>query len=124
MLLSTPEDWFRTHQRDFYEFRPSKGQAALPPDLTTWLATNLPNRKLERLGPSEKSGWIIGGPTMLVMAMDEEEIQRYSEHWEDAAGKSIDLRWQCYQWSYVSWCDAQEKTEAVPVKVLKSKVNF
>lgn len=109
MLLSTPERWFRTRQCDFYEFRPAHDPGdrpvALPAELTDWLAVNFPDRELQPLGPSEHSGWISGGPSMKVLALNSEEVQRYSQRWEDADGTSLDPRWQCYQWSYQKWRD-------------------
>ncbi|MDT8990706.1 hypothetical protein RQP54_07480 [Curvibacter sp. APW13] len=89
----------------------------LPVELTDWLATNFPDRELHTLGPSEHSGWISGGPCMKVLALTTEEVQRFSQRWEDANGKSIDDRWQCYQWPYQMWrdkCDRIEVTQGRP----------
>lgn len=109
MLLSTPKRWFRTRQCDFYEFRPAHGpddrSVDLPAELTDWLAASFPDRELQPLGPSEHSGWISGGPSMKVLALNTEEVQRYSQRWEDANGTSLDPRWQCFQWPYQMWRD-------------------
>ncbi len=109
MLLSTPEHWFRTKACDIYEFRPGEDQSALPDELKTWLAMTMPERQLQTLGPSEHSGWICGGPTMSVLAMNAAEVNMFQERWEDAAGKSVDPRWQCYQWPFSSWREKFEK---------------
>lgn len=118
MLLSTPERWFRTHQCDFFEFRPSESNEDLPIELTEWFAGNLPNRPLKRLGPSEYSGFICGGASMLVLAMNDDEVQMFSRRWEDASGKSIDPRWQCFQWPYLNW-----RTKLDGVEVFKGPVS-
>lgn len=115
MLLSTPERWFRTRQCDFYEFRPADAEddrpVDLPAELTDWLAASFPDRELQPLGPSEHSGWISGGPAMKVLPLNTEEVQRYSQRWEDANGKSLDPRWQCFQWPCQMWRDRCARIE-------------
>ena len=103
MLIQSPEQWFRTLARDFYEFRPAKGQTGLPLELTDWIKEKLPHRALTLLGPSEHSGWICGGPTMYVLAMDPQEVDAYTARWEETSGRCIDERWQCFQWPYSGW---------------------
>lgn len=103
MLLSTPECWFRTRQCDFYEIRLTKGRKKLPKELLTWFKENLKQPQVHVLGPSEHSGWICGGGGMAAIAMEAPEVQLFNKRWEDGNGKSNDLRWQCWQWSFAQW---------------------
>ena len=117
IILSSPEAWFRTKGCDFYEFRSTDFDDAdaffrqpkkLPSLLTDWLASTFPDRSLQRLGPSEHSGFICGGPRLEVIKMSPEEVSLYSAQWEDATGKCNDARWQCYQWPYEMWLEKFE----------------
>lgn len=112
ILISTPEQWFRTRQCDFFEIRLIKGQKGIPKRLLNWFAVNLREPTVHVLGSSERSGWISGGPTMSVVAMDEDEVQAFSDRWEDETGKSNDPKWQCYQYPVSYW---REKFERIDV---------
>ena len=119
MIISTPEAWFRTKGCDFFEFRPTEVDAGffsqrakkLPSLLTDWLSATFAHRRLQRLGPSEYSGYICGGPSMDVIEMSPEEVDIYSAQWEDATGKCNDDRWQCYQLPYEVWLEKFSRIE-------------
>jgi hypothetical protein len=105
MLVSTPERWFRTRLSDFYQIHLTEGQKDLPAELIAWIGENLQDPKIEILGPSERSGWITGGPRIATLAMSDTEVLKFSQCWEDATGKSLDPRWQCYQGRYADWLE-------------------
>jgi len=111
MRVSTPERWFRMRQCDLYQFQLAEGQKELPVELKDWIAENLADRTIELLGPSEHSGWIMGGPCYPTLAMSEEEVLKFSHRWEDDSGKSNDPRWQCYQRRYSDWFEQFDRIE-------------
>lgn len=106
VILKTPQQWLREHQRDLYYFEFSadldnvdernQQEAAL----RELLISEFPSATIELLGPPEGSGWLVGGPTTLAVDFSPEELSTFSERWEDASGKSKDPRWQCYCLSY------------------------
>ena len=48
---------------------------------------------------------------MYVLAMDALDINAYSARWEEPSGRSIDERWQCFQWPYSGWLSKFERIE-------------
>ena len=97
-LLETPEKWFRTrhrdihelvydapedlwnrskHKRDFYQRQFRKDTKKL----LWWLKKFLPDVHTQIMGPSEYSGYILGGPMMLVVDFDAESRQRFETLW-------------------------------------------
>lgn len=113
-LLNTPEGWFRTNQRDIHELAydvpdnfwdlSAKEQNRIKRQyredskkLTKWFKENLPDVELTILGPSEYSGYILGGPTMKVADFDEAGRKAFEAHW---APKQP---WQILVHSYADW---------------------
>jgi hypothetical protein len=111
MIVSTPEEWFRSKGTDFFELRPTEDGAQLPQELLDWVAAALPGRSVQRLGPSEYSGYISGGPSMEVLELNAQELAAFCARWEDADAKCIDPRWQCYQWPRQDWLDKLARVE-------------
>lgn len=109
-IIRTPEEVFRAERKDLYliDFKPKglSGWSPNPPgrkELLDWFTANLPSVKIEPLGHSERSG-ILGGYFGRFRAdFDQDSLAVYAAHWEDAEGKSIDPRWQCYLWPYELW---------------------
>ncbi len=111
-LIRTPEQILREeYGKDLYliifndaknySWEPSPGHK----ELLAWFNTALPHTKIELLGPSEKSGIIMGGPRkqQIRVDFDAESIAIFTARWEDEHGKSIDARWQCYLMPYEPW---------------------
>lgn len=120
-LIDTPEGWFRKHHRDIhvleyeipddFEKLSSRQQEALRKQyrqdsqiLERWIKANLPRVELTILGPSEYSGYIIGGPTMKVADFDASAREAFEQHW--AAGRP----WRVRIEPYAAWA---KKIESV-----------
>jgi hypothetical protein len=109
LTMITPEKWFRTQGRDLFEIRlagdiedlPVKLEK-IPAELKEWLARCLPHRPLMLMALSEHLGW-ASGPVMYGIYMDENDLKAWCDRWEDSSGKSIDPRWQCWQWRHQDW---------------------
>ncbi|GHT95420.1 hypothetical protein FACS1894116_10910 [Betaproteobacteria bacterium] len=116
-LIGTPEQWFRTKGSDYFAIRLSEEVENVPAELQEWFAQYFPHRPLTTLGPSEHSGYILGGPVEYAFEMDENDLKVWCERWEDSIGDSIDPRWQCYQYPYQRWLarfDRIQTTAGVP----------
>lgn len=113
-LIETPECWFRTNQRDIYELSydvpenffdlSAKAQKRIQTQyrkesrkLTAWFESNLPEITLTILGPSEYSGYILGGPTMKVADFDEKGLEVFNAHWRDKQP------WKIIVHSFAEW---------------------
>jgi hypothetical protein len=48
---------------------------------------------------------------MQVLFMSQDEVAAFSARWEDANGKSLDSRWQCFQWRYQDWLEKIKRIE-------------
>lgn len=98
MLIDSPESWFRREQRDLYflshserrkahELKP-RALAALKKRypsqvqaIESWLKIHLPAHRLMTIGPSEYSGWIMGGPSELALDLDAESVAKFMAAW-------------------------------------------
>ena len=110
-IIRTPEDVFRAEGKDIYVvcFKDEAGGGAKQAeiDLIAWVEANLPGTPIERLGVSEKSGWISGGFMGLRIDFSEEGLKRFCDRWEDAEGNSLDKRLQCFLLPYKTWLEEQ-----------------
>ena len=119
--IDTPEGWFRKRRRDIhaleyevpedFEKLSSRQQEVLRKQyakdchaLEQWIKANLPRVELSILGPSEYSGYIIGGPTMKVADFDASTRRTFEQHW--AAGDP----WRVRVEPYTDWA---KKIESV-----------
>lgn len=113
--IDTPEGWFRTKQKDLYvlNYRADDEGDCLSDSemeainkkykedqkvLSEWFLVNLPTTNLEVLGPSEYSGWILGGPCNVVADFDELSLAKFCATW----GKPDSL-WQVELEPYAQW---------------------
>lgn len=114
-LIETPEGWFRTRQKDLYvlkyrvddefDWGSNKAVNALNKKykkdqkiLSKWFSVNLPETKLEIVGPSEYSGYIIGGPSSIVTDFNETSLAAFHAAWGN-----VDSPWQVELESYDKW---------------------
>lgn len=105
--IRTPEDIFRTEKKDVYALRfhqdnPAQKEQTLA-EMQSWLQLNMPKSLTEILGPSEHSGWVEGGPTMLRIDFQQEDLETFLKTWENPDGMSKDPRFQCCLLSYDEW---------------------
>ncbi len=113
MLVSTPEDWFRTRQKDFYLLRyqveprshSEKAHKAWQKKyqgdqtvLFAWFEQNLPTVHLDIYGASEYSGWITGGPCAHGVDLDESAVAIFRAAWD-----KTDSPWQLELQSFDKW---------------------
>lgn len=128
-LIDTPEGWFRKRRRDIhvleyeipeeFENLSSRQQEALRKQyrkdsqiLERWIKANLPGVELTILGPSEYSGYIIGGPTMKVADFDAPARKVFEQHW--IAGQP----WRVRIEPYADWAKKMDS-----VRLLTSQAN-
>lgn len=108
-IIRTPEDVFREEGKDIYVlcFKDGNGAPAkqAESDLIAWVEANLPGTRLEKLGYSEKSGWISGGVMGLRVDFSEEGLKSFCDRWENADGQSLDKRFQCFLLQYKTWLE-------------------
>ena len=107
-LIKTPEDVFRETGKDVYLIRfceNRKKKHAATEEVQAWIQENLPGTRVEPLAPSEHSGWISGYFGDLWIDFSAEGLAAFCARWEDAEGKSIDPRFQCYLVPYQRWYD-------------------
>jgi hypothetical protein len=118
-LISTPEEWFRTQQRDLYiiEYRPPdedkegkpeiKNKTRLKKDksifmqaqkaLNAWFDGRLPHTPLEIIGSSEYSGWIIGGPGYFTADFDPQGLALFQSEWDTNSAWYVEI-WPVSDW--------------------------
>jgi len=113
-LLESPEGWFRTRHRDIHELvydipeelwllskrKRNFYQRQYRQDckkLSWWLKKFLPDVEYLTLGPSEYSGYILGGPMIRVVDFDAESRQRFENLWTGRQPWRIEVR------PYVDW---------------------
>ena len=106
-LIDTPESWFRREQRDlyFFKFTDEDENENATDELTKWFRQYLPATKLFKVGPSEYSGYICGGPTHLAVDFDNQSLETFCASWEHPDGKSRDHRWQCWCYPFSKWIE-------------------
>ena len=111
-IIRTPEGVFREEGRDIYVvcFKDEDEAAAeqAESDLTAWVEANIPGTPLEPLGYSEKSGWICGVMGLRI-DFSEEGLKKFCDRWENAEGKSLDKRFQCFLLQYKTWLEKSER---------------
>jgi len=125
-LIDTPEGWFRKHCCDIhvleyeipedFEKLSSRQQEALRKQyrkdnqiLERWIKANLPCVELTILGPSEYSGYIIGGPTMRGADFDAASREAFEQHW--AAGRP----WRVRIEPYADWAKKIESVRLLDI---------
>lgn len=129
LITNTPEAWFRSRQRDLYlisfslagltsGLKPKKKTQREIKKLQDWFAAHLPDTSVTRMGPSEYSGWLAGGPSYLAVDFDEAGLALFCAAWESAEGKSLSPYWQCELWPYALWRDQLSR-----FSVLESALN-
>lgn len=113
-LIETPEGWFRTRQKDLYVLQyqvsnqhslSEKATKALnkkyredQKTLYAWFAENLPDTEVQVLGPSEYSGYFLGGPCSIVTDFDAPSLAIFRATWEKP-----DSPWQIEHQTYDQW---------------------
>lgn len=122
-LIRTPEEILREEKRDLYyvEFSSVDGifdERENPPgraELIAWLEKHAPQCQIEPLGPSERSGWIVGGiHGRIRVDFDAEGLAEFCRVWENPDGMSNDPRFQCMLIRYVDWKRKEDKRELAP----------
>lgn len=107
MRIRTPEDIFRAERRDVYalSFLENTPEAIEKTwqDMQVWLTQHLPDSPTEAMAPSEHSGYLTGGPITLRVAFTEVDLQRFCAQWETPIGLSVDPRFQCNEYPYLTW---------------------
>ncbi len=107
-LISQPEALFREHGKDlqvigYRETETLKGKKAeaayrkAQVSLKMWFKINLPETKLSIVGPSEYSGWIIGGPCYYIADLTSEALAAFNKAW------GSDSQWYVYDWPVAEW---------------------
>lgn len=110
-LISTPEDWFRTQQRDLYVIQYRQKEEIEGEDgnidesafeqaqkeLNTWFDELLPHTPLRIIGPSEYSGWIEGGPRYFTADFDQHGIALFQSAWDENSAWYIEV-WPISDW--------------------------
>lgn len=105
-LIRTPEQIFREERKDLYLIRMCQGDGSDAPgwqEIQDWLHAHIPSAKVEMIGPSEASGWVMGYLGDLRVDFSAEELAVFCARWEDEQGNSIDPRFQCYLWPFAPW---------------------
>ena len=112
--FSTPEAWFRTHQKDLYVLDRAKNLGKHPRDrafdvnednyfdiqdaLFNWFAENLPLVIIKSILPSEYSGILLGASS-IVADLDEQSLITFCDAWENSdAGWVIVEKLSYDQW--------------------------
>lgn len=123
-LVCTPEGWFRTHQRDLHLIRPTKKEVSKKEwisqqkKLHAWFAATLPSATLGVIGPSEYSGWLMGGPAYISVDIDSSGIGIFNEAW------GADSFWKVESWSYADWRNRVESAILLQVPLTEMHDNL
>ena len=122
MLISTPEDYFREKQEDFFEFEycGKENRTAFAKhrdEMNEWWDKLFPQHQVTRLGPSEYSGWICGGPGMSTTPVNETVRKAFLEKWTFKSSP-----WKLVEHRYNDWLTAVRSCEVVaaPLQVRRS----
>jgi hypothetical protein len=104
--MRTPEEIFRTEQKDLYvicfkEREFEKDQK----EVMQWLDAHVPDSPYEFLAPSEALNYLCGYFGDLRIVFTEADLLTYCEHWETPEGKCKDPRFQCFIKPYQKWFD-------------------
>lgn len=120
-IIPHPETLRRLTQRDVYfigEYPPPNHlddeahprSFEFPEELARWLHSTMPEVQWGPMGPSERSGWILGGPRFYFLAMEKAQAQQYEAHWEqqdpnDDQGRTRDAAagFRCYVLGFEGW---------------------
>ena len=125
--IDTPEGWFRSKQKDLYvlDYLVDDESDCLSDSeteainkkyredqkiLSEWFLVNLPATPLEVLGPSEYSGYILGGPCNVVADFDEQSLATFCATWEKA-----DSMWQVELKPYAQWLAQVRSCKLLPM---------
>lgn len=116
-LIRTPEDIFREEKKDIYAIHFNQDDDDLMPssdppgrqEILQWLQENVPDSRIEKIAPSENSGFICGYFGTLRVDFSEADLQKFCARWETPDGTSIDPRFQCYLNPYVPWFERYAK---------------
>ena len=107
LLIRTPEEILRATRKDLYFIRDMGMDAGWNAKgvkmILHWIRKNLPETPIERIGPSEYSGYIVGGCFDTWVDFSPEGLQAFMERWETPDGKSIDERFQCFLYPFNEW---------------------
>ena len=104
-LMRTPEAIFREEKKDLYVIHATEAKNSHKgiETLREWVTNALLGTKMETIGPSVHSGYIMGGPTGLRIDFTQEGLTQFVAEWEETSGKSKDPRFQCYIYPYERW---------------------
>lgn len=108
MLIRTPEDIFRAEGKDVYCLHFNQDDASqvaqTRSEMLDWLSQHLPGTRTELVGPSEHSGFLMGGPAALRVDFSEQGLAVFCARWENPeTGLSLDPRFQCFLMPYADW---------------------
>lgn len=113
-LIPHPETLRRQTQQDVYfigEFPVpdpdtpdgARSRFKFPLALSEWLAQHMSDVRWGEMGPSELSGWLLGGPRYYFLTLSEQQALEYAAHWErpdplDNQGRNRDAAagFRCY----------------------------
>ena len=132
VIISTPEDWFRTKQRDLniIQYRgpeennkhhqKEKNNIDSPfmlaqKELNAWFDERLHNTRLRILGPSEYSGWVTGGPSNFTADFDEFGLALFNDSWDENSAWYIEIL------PIANW---QQRIEATQLLSLPAKKKY
>ncbi|MBX9900326.1 MAG: hypothetical protein K2Y28_06030 [Burkholderiaceae bacterium] len=121
-LIRTPEQIFREEEKDIYFIRffeearlenpKAAGRSRASKEMLAWLRTALPHVRVEKMAPSENSGWISGYLGDIRVDFSEASLAIFCQRWENSQGESNDSRLRCFLMPYDTW--AQEQAKFVP----------
>lgn len=127
-IISTPEEWFRSQQRDLYviEYRAPEreDEDSLAEDdeaqsrfmqaqkeLNAWFEERLPLTPLRIIGASEYSGWITGGPGYFTADFDPAGLALFNAEWDENSA------WYIETWPISVWQQRIEAAQLLPSPV-------
>lgn len=132
LLIRTPEQIFREEEKDIYFIRffdinedhkhhqKNGTKSSANDDIRQWMKVHLPQVRIERMAPSEESGWVEGYFGDIRIDFSSKDLDISCAHWENEDGKSKDPRLQCMVMYYQSWLaqnEMQTPTREHPVKL-------
>ncbi|MFC0349244.1 hypothetical protein [Undibacterium danionis] len=132
LLIRTPDQIFREEAKDiyfirFFDINKENGfghgideQSPASSEFRQWLKTHLPHVKVERMAPSERSGWIEGYFGDIRVDFSDEDLAKFCAHWEDEKGESNDARLRCFIMGYKAWF--AEHGKCIPTRERPTKL--
>lgn len=105
-IVSTPEEWFRTQQRDLYviQYRTEEDEDVdesafkqAQKELNAWFDERIPHTPLRIIGASEYSGWLTGGPRYFTADFDPYGLALFKSAWDENSAWYVEI-WPISDW--------------------------